>query len=582
MREGEWNVSLSSLTSTMVASQLNDVIPLLEAAEAASRSGKYVAVMLCYEAAPVFDSAFISHPPSSLPLAWAGIFDECDKEIWQAPDYYSATEWVPQVSRLEYNNAIRKIRDLIAAGHTYQVNYTFPLHSIFSGDALGWYHNLCEAQGARYSAFLDLGRYQILSLSPELFFERTKNDVRTKPMKGTARRGRWLQEDQELASSLAESDKDRAENVMIVDLLRNDLGKVSTTGSVKVTTLFDVERFETLWQMTSTVESTLKPGTGLVELMRALFPCGSITGAPKIRTMEIIRQLEPHARGIYTGTIGLLRPGGDCKFNVAIRTLVVDSETGQASFGVGGGITIGSTAESEYEECIVKTHFLSAPTGKFGLFETMLLEDSQVFLLDRHLHRLKNSAEYFGFEFPASKIASDIEALRLQHPEGAFKVRLTLSKDGATFLECDELGEIVNSGSSNKPDNLRVTLSTLPVDSSNRFLFHKTTRRDFYTSQLRANPNCDDVLFYNERGAVTESALANVVVELDGRLFTPPVTAGLLAGTFRTQLLADREIEERTIKVEELKNASRIFLINSVRKWMRATLVQNCEMSDAL
>jgi para-aminobenzoate synthetase/4-amino-4-deoxychorismate lyase len=233
------------------------------------------------------------------------------------------------------------------------------LTAVFDGDPFAWFQELCVAQSGPYSVYLDLGRYKVLCMSPELFFQRRGNHVITKPMKGTVRRGRSPAEDRELAQWLRQSAKDRAENVMIVDLLRNDLGKVAIPGSVHVSSLFDLERFETVWQMTSTVEATLKDGTNLVDLMTALFPCGSITGAPKIRTMQIIRELERFPRGAYTGTIGLLRPGGDCIFNVAIRTVVIDTESRSATFGVGGGITIDSTADREYEECLVKSLFLS-------------------------------------------------------------------------------------------------------------------------------------------------------------------------------------------------------------------------------
>src|SRR6185369_17195367 len=270
------------------------------------------------------------------------------------------------------------------------------------------YRSLCLAQGAEYSAYIDLGRYKVLCLSPELFFKRDGNHVVTKPMKGTVRRGRWTKEDQDLALWLKYSTKDRAENVMIVDLLRNDLGKVSITGSVHVSWLFDVERFETVWQMTSTVESTLRDGTTLSELMQALFPCGSITGAPKIRTMQIIRELERFPRGVYTGAIGLVKPGGDCVFNVAIRTVVVDTELNQATFGVGGGIVIDSTADREYEECLVKSRFLHSIPDEFQLFESILLEDGEYFLLEEHLERLKASAKYFGFE---TRINADLERI---------------------------------------------------------------------------------------------------------------------------------------------------------------------------
>ena len=271
---------------TKIGNRIEDVISVLEFAEREARSGSHVAVMLSYEAAPAFDTAFVTHPPSDFPLAWAAVIDGDVDEINES---YTSTAWKPVVTRDQYDQSVSRIRELIAAGDTYQVNYSFPLTSTFDGDAFAWYRDLCLAQGAQYSVYLDLGRYKVLCLSPELFFERRGNHVITRPMKGTVRRGRWPAEDHELAQWLANSAKDRAENVMIVDLLRNDLGKVSIPGSVRVSSLFDLERFETVWQMTSTVESTLQEGTSLVDLMCALFPCGSITGAPKIRTMQIIR-----------------------------------------------------------------------------------------------------------------------------------------------------------------------------------------------------------------------------------------------------------------------------------------------------
>jgi len=377
------------------ANRIEDVVSVLEFAEREARSGSHVAVLLSYEAAPAFDPAFVTHAPSDFPLAWAAVLDDVSAD--EQLELYCSTEWEPLVSRNEYDESVSRIRELIAAGDTYQVNYSFPLTASFNGDAFAWHQDLCVAQGAQYSVYLDLGRYKVLCLSPELFFERCGDHVLTRPMKGTVRRGRWLEEDRELARWLANSAKDRAENVMIVDLLRNDLGKVSVPGSVRVSSLFDLERFETVWQMTSTVESTLRDGTTLVDLMSALFPCGSITGAPKIRTMQIIRELERFPRGAYTGAIGLLKPGGDCVFNVAIRTVVIDTETGVATFGVGGGVTIDSTAEREYEECLVKSRFLHSKPVEFQLFESILLEDGEYFLLEEHVARLNESAEYFGF-----------------------------------------------------------------------------------------------------------------------------------------------------------------------------------------
>lgn len=530
---------------TRSANRIEDVISVLEFAEREARSGSHVAVLLSYEAAPAFDSAFVTHAPSDFPLAWAAVYEDgCGGEQLKS---YSSTEWKPLVSRSEYDDSVSRIRELIAAGDTYQVNYTFPLTSSFNGDAFAWYRELCLAQGAQYSVYLDLGRYKVLCLSPELFFERRGNHVITRPMKGTVRRGRWPAEDRELAQWLANSAKDRAENVMIVDLLRNDLGKVSIPGSVRVSSLFNLERFETVWQMTSTVESTLLDGTSLVDLMRALFPCGSITGAPKIRTMQIIHELERFPRGLYTGAIGLLKPGGDCVFNVAIRTVVIDTETGVATFGVGGGVTIDSTAEREYEECLVKSRFLYARPFEFQLFESILLEDGDYFLLPEHLERLKDSAAYFGFQFE-TRINADLKRIAIENPRGSLKVRLTLWRDGRVETQVAALGEL-------KP----VELATEPVDSSDRFLFHKTTRR----------PGGDGLIFWNERGEITESSIANVVVPIDGELCTPPIECGLLPGVFRAHLLAQGKIKERIITIDEFKRAPEFFLINSVRKWIR-------------
>lgn len=537
---------LNNPTAEITAKHIDEVRSVLEFAERESLAGAYVAVMLSYEAAPAFDSVFAVHEPSEFPLAWAAAFHNAT-EIEESPGpTISSNSWTPRVERDEYDNAVTRVRDLIAAGDTYQVNYTFPVTSNFDGDHYAWFRSLCLAQGAAYSAYTDLDRYKVLCLSPELFFERRGNHVVTKPMKGTAQRGRWTAEDQEFAQWLKHSAKDRAENVMIVDLLRNDLGKVSIPGSVRVSSLFDVERFETVWQMTSTVESTLKDGTSLPDLMQALFPCGSITGAPKIRTMQIIRELERFPRGAYTGTIGLLQPGGDCVFNVAIRTIVIDTETNRATFGVGGGITIDSTAEREYEECLVKSKFLHATPVEFQLFESILLEDGEYFLLEEHLARLRESAEYFRFKLP--RIDADLE--RIKEP-GSFKVRLVLWKDGRVETQVTPVESL--------PEIKSVTLASEPVDSSNRLLFHKTTIR----------PGGDNLIFWNERGEITESSIANIVVPIDGELFTPPIECGLLPGVFRNHLLSQGKIRERVITIEEFQNATEFYLINSIRKWIR-------------
>src|ERR1041385_2364647 len=540
-------LQFDSPSRELIASKTSEVLSVLDFAEREAKAGAYVAVMLSYEAAPAFDSVLAVREPADFPLVWAATFDAAT-DLANHESRLASNSWAPRVSRSEYDDAVSRIKELIAAGDTYQVNYSFPLTSSFNGDAYAWYRTLCEAQGAQYPAYIELGRYRVLSLSPELFFERRGNRVVTKPLKGTVRRGRWTAEDEELAQWLRQSTKDRAENVMIVDLLRNDLGKVSVPGTVEVTSLFELERFETVWQMTSTVESTLREGTSLGDLMTALFPCGSITGAPKIRTMQIIRELERYPRGAYTGAIGLLKPGGDCVFNVAIRTVMIDTKAQQATFGVACCVTIDSTAEREYEECLVKSRFLYSEAREFQLFESLLLEDGEYFLFAEHLERLRNSAEYFGFRFPEERIREELRSVA-----GSGKVRLTLWKDGRIETHVSPLQPARDQ---------QVRLATTPVDSSDRFLFHKTTLRDF-TSK--------DRIYWNERGEITESSIANIVVLIDGQLYTPPITSGLLAGIFRNHLLALGKIRERVISIEELQNAEEFFLINSVRKWVRGS-----------
>lgn len=552
--------------TVLTAARHEEIHTLLVNAESAAKSGHWVALMLSYEAAPAFDSAMKTREASELPLAWAAVFAAPLENAESVEDQsYEVGTWTPLVSRADFSESIARIREFIAAGDTYQVNYTFPLVATFKGDARSWFRDLCRAQGAEYCAYFDLGRFKILSISPELFFEQDGRTVRTRPMKGTIKRGRWAEEDLSLANQLAASGKDRAENVMIVDLLRNDLGRVAEIGSVKVTRLFELERYETLWQMTSTIEATLRAEVTFPELMARLFPCGSITGAPKIRTMEIIRNLEPFPRGVYTGTLGFLRPDGSSVFNVAIRTIVIDTQKGLATFGVGGGITYDSTAEKEYEECLVKSSFLTSKAAEFELLETLLLADGEFYLLNRHLQRMKASAEYFGFTFPENEILDELDRLRTQRGSGKWKVRLLLSRRGQISIETKELNSYEGV--------LRVALAPDPVNVNDRFLFHKTTNRKVYEDALASRPDCDDVILWNDSGDVTESTIANLVIAVDGNFYTPPVHAGLLPGTLRAQLLEEGSVVERSIRREDLAAADEIFLINSLRGWRPAVLV---------
>jgi para-aminobenzoate synthetase/4-amino-4-deoxychorismate lyase len=387
-------------------------------------------------------------------------------------------------------------------------------------------------------------------------------------MKGTTRRGRWGAEDERLAEELRRDPKERAENLMIVDLLRNDMGIVSGTGSVRVRSLFDLELLETVHQMTSTIESRLKPEVGLTDLFRALFPCGSVTGAPKKRTMEIIAELEDSPRGLYTGCIGYISPGPEAVFSVAIRTLVVDRETGTAEMGLGSGVTWDSNPESEYRECLAKGRFAERALPDFRLLETLLFEEGAgFFLLDRHLARLSRSASYFCFQLDTVAVGKvlDLRAARLK---GAQKVRILVSRSGAFSIESEAIA-------ASDPDAAAVAAFTeTTVESADPLLYHKTDNRSFYTAELSKRPDCDEVILCNERGEVTEGTYSNIVARIDGELITPPLEAGLLPGVFREELLETGKISEKSITRKELECAEEIWLINSVRKWRRARLVR--------
>ncbi len=545
-----------------------NVGPAFDRIERAVHSGLHAAGFLSYEAASGLDPVLKTHEPGDFPLMWFGLFRHREHIPVGTRNggHYDLGAWRPSVSRAAYNTALNRIRDLIIAGDTYQVNYSFRLRANFSGNSLSLYRDLCRAQRTDYAAYLDIGRFQILSASPELFFSLKNGVLTARPMKGTAPRGRWWEEDEARAKQLQKSEKDRAENVMIVDLLRSDLGRVSS--SVKVPALWHVERYETVLQMTSTVKSRMRCGVGLRELATALFPCGSVTGAPKVRTMQIIKEVERAARGIYTGSIGYLSPGGDITFNVAIRTVCIDRKTGTAEFGVGSGITCDSSSDGEYEECLTKARMLAKQQPDFDLFETLRYEGKNgFFLIDRHIDRIEASARYFGFVFDRLSVLSALEKAVSDLDKSPHRVRLVLSRKGCVKVETAPL----KNASQNRA--LSVRISPLPVDSLDPLLFHKTTRREPYTSRLNMYPLCEEIILINERGEATECSIGNLVAKLDGRYVTPPISCGLLGGTFRAELLSRGKLTEQVLIVDDLKRAEALYMINSVRKWTRLKLI---------
>ena len=538
------------LRDIICVSHPKDVGPALDRIERAVHSGLHAAGFLSYEAASGLDPVLKTHKPGDFPLMWFGLFRRREHIPVGMSNggHYDLGPWRPSVSRADYDTALNRIRDLIIAGDTYQVNYSFRLRANFSGNSLGLYRDLCRAQRTDYAAYLDIGRFQILSASPELFFSLKNGVLTARPMKGTAPRGRWWEEDEARAKQLQQSEKDRAENVMIVDLLRNDLGRVSKAGSVKVPALWHVEHYETLLQMTSTVTSRMRCGIGLRELATALFPCGSVTGAPKVRTMEIIAEVERAARGIYTGSIGYLSPGGDMAFNVAIRTVCIDRKTGIAEFGVGSGITCDSSSDGEYEECLTKARMLAEQQPVFDLFETLRYDGKNgFFLLKRHIDRIEASARYFGFAFDRSIVLSALKSTVSGLDKSPHRVRLVLSRKGCVQVETAPL----KNASQNRA--LAARISPLPVDSRDPLLFHKTTRREPYTSRLNMYPTCEEIILINERGEATECSIGNLVAKLDDQYVTPPISCGLLGGTFRAELLSRGKLAERVLKADDLK-----------------------------
>ena len=573
IQDGPRGLRFAAPTRVMIAMQPDEVVPALQAIETAiDQHGLTAAGFIAYEAAAAYGLA-VHAPLPELPLLWFGLYERADiLDDWKAPSTdspsstsYTVGPWQPTLDRAAHATVVRRIKDYLAHGHSYQVNYTFPLQATFAGDPWPFFVDLATAQQGEHAAFIDTGRFVVCSASPELFFQLDGERLITRPMKGTAARGRTLAEDETRMADLRQSIKNRAENLMIVDMLRNDLGRVAETGSVAVPRLFAVERYPTLLQMTSTV--TARTRVSVVEILASLFPCASITGAPKVRTMQIIRELESQPRGVYTGAIGWIGPRRRASFNVAIRTALVDRELGRASYGVGGGVVWDSDAGDEYTECLLKARVLATRQLPFQLLESLLWEpDSGYFLLEAHLARLAATATYFSVPFDRPAIATRLSELATTL-NAAHKIRLLLGRDGAVMLEAIPLTQ------ETAPPPVRIGLAQAPVDSHVVWLYHKTTRREIYDVARASRPDCDEVILWNERGELTETSTANLVLDLDGERFTPPVTTGLLAGTFRDCLLAAGHIRERILTLDDLRMARHIYLVNSVRKWRTAVLV---------
>ena len=561
------------------AHSVSEVIPALERIAEASERGLWAVGWLTYEAAPAFEPAMTVRGGSVMPLLAFGLYATSESLPHTHEGSLSASSssmpvWSEQTQELTFRSALSAIRDAIIAGETYQVNYTNRLRALFSGDAFAWYESLRAAQGAGWHAFIETDAHTILSASPEMFFTRAGGVISTRPMKGTARRGRWLAEDLEMRRALLASPKERAENLMIVDLLRNDIGRIAETGTVDVPELFTAERYETVWQLTSLVRGVLRADTSLVDTFRALFPCGSVTGAPKINTMRWIAGLEDSPREVYCGAIGVVEPGGDCAFNVPIRTVWIDRTNGVAEYGVGSGVTIDSDATAELQEFRAKALVLLPRPDSFSLLETMRAENGAILRLSRHLARLRASAEYFGFALDIDAIESALAVAvspDAHLSQCAQRVRLLVARDGTFAIEAsvDAPARYATLTASREAGAVAlVALAGEPVRSDDAFLCNKTTQRTVYDGMRAANPEGIDVLMWNERNELTEFTIGNVVLEIGGNLVTPALHCGLLGGVFRETLVESGMVRDRVVRREELASATRTWLVNSVREWV--------------
>ncbi|MCZ6727599.1 MAG: aminodeoxychorismate synthase component I [Acidobacteria bacterium] len=547
------------------AHSLSGVRQALDAAEEATREGRWAVGFVSYDAAPAFDSVLAAHPLDGFPLAWFAICEPPAEvttvELPPAANF-EVGSLRPSLTAVEHASGVRRIQDWIARGDTYQVNFTHRLEGKIAGDPWGLFLELWRNQPSSCAAWIDTGTHALCSASPELFFSLEESLLVSRPMKGTIARGRTTAEDRQRSGQLATSAKDRAENVMIVDMIRNDLARVARPGTVRTTSLFDVERYPSVFQLTSTVEARTEAGVG--EIFAALFPCASITGAPKVRTMELIRELEPTARSIYTGAIGWLAPDRRARFNVAIRTAAVDRASGRLTYGTGGGILWDSDPQAEHDECLDKAKILTAPRPSFSLLETLLWRPDEGYrLLRRHLDRLLDSADYFSIPVDRTEIEHQLGQAGADWLEPQ-RVRLLVDHNGRARLSSHSFTPVT--------EPRRLALAGRAVDSADPFLYHKTTHRAVYERALLERSQFDDVVLWNERGELTETTIANLVLEVGGERFTPPLSSGLLAGTLRADLLARGEIRERVLHKPDLTACSAVHLINSVQGWMRAEL----------
>ena len=551
----------------LAAREPAEVLQVLEAVQTEAAAGRWCVGYLRYEAAAAFDRAFDVHAPDGL-LAWFGVHEA--PQAWPAqdkaspPDDEAVADWGDGLGRDAFDQAMASIHDAIAAGQFYQVNFTHAVPGVLrQGTPLALFHALRRAQPGGYAAYIDSGAEQVLSVSPELFFDWDGQRILTRPMKGTAPRGTTPEEDGVQADRLRGSAKERAENVMIVDLLRNDLSRLAQPHTVRVPRLFHLEALPSVWQMTSDVEAQTRPGTTLADVFTALFPCGSVTGAPKVQAMRTIRELEAGPRGVYCGAIGVVRPGGAARFNVAIRTVEVRGNGLRC--GIGSGITSDASADGEWQEWRHKRAFLDRASQPFELLETLALQDGDARNEGAHLARMARAAAHFGFPWDEARVAEAISAQAREHPEGLWRLRVLLDARGQARAQAFAMVATA------EPVHLR--LATRPFEAADsEFVRYKTTHRAHYEAFEPEGPGVFDTLLWNRYGELTECTRGNIALRLDDQWWTPPLASGLLGGIGRELALRDGRLQEKVLHVDDLARADAIAFINSLRGWLAATL----------
>jgi para-aminobenzoate synthetase/4-amino-4-deoxychorismate lyase len=564
-------VAFGAPSRVLVARTAEEVKPVLEAVQALSREGRWCVGCLRYEAAAAFDPAFAVHAGEE-PLAWFGVHDAAVPWPDATAGPVPPVDWQAGLSRAGFDRNIEAIHRAIANGELYQLNYTAPLRAEFRGDARDWFMALRKAQPNGYAAFIDTGDEQVLSVSPELFFDWQGERILARPMKGTAPRGATTAEDEAMALRLRTVPKERAENVMIVDLIRNDLSRVAQPFSVRVPRLFHTEALPTVWQMTSDVEAKVRDGVSLVDVFSALFPCGSITGAPKVGAMRMIRALEPEARGVYCGAVGVVRPGGHATFNVPIRTVTLRGT--QARCGIGSGITADAQADAEWDEWRHKRAFLgqgpspvsSAAMDSFELLETLALVDGALRDAPAHLARMQKAAAHFGHAWSEAAATACLHRLADAHPTGTWRVRLLLDAQGQPRAEAFAMDA--------PPPRVQLQLASRAfAEADSEFSRFKTTRRAHYEAFAPTAPGVFDTLLWNRHGEITECTRGNIALLLDGRWVTPPLRCGLLDGIGRARRLGSGQLAEAVVRVDDLPRVQALAFVNSLRGWLDADLV---------